>query len=938
MDSVAESVGCVGCSTKRFLWHWLTGRRCDGGGWVNLRGEDFVNANSDLDKGVRVWKYWMDLKMMKAILLFLFALSAVGQTTFNNLAVKTNLTLSSVSTSRGLVIDGNSNVVASTATKQQVDKGQMQVPTAADLVALTTNLVDSVVVQTAGRLTAGDGGAAKFYWSASSTASTNRGTVLKLRDSSVGRWIWLGGAPIDVRMFGAIPNDATIDSDALDEAIAVGVATKTPTFIPPGGYFVSRPLVITNGEVFGIRTEQSRVDTGVNTVLIATNWDASTYKSILKIVAAGPGVGAPSVHGIEVIGSRTNTPTKRRITSVTDRYTFEVSNAYTPSFQSGSRTNWWPFFGWAFVFSPSGNYMGAAVITGTTNTGTAWRLTTRHGLDLFATPAGTGGLLTTNCYLVFSELTTISTGAQLTDATKVGVSGIEITGGIGARVSDCATYDTWVGVNFGVSSSTSFPFIQNITTWRTAFAGYAYGVRSFEGAADVMHNGYLFANGYGAAKIEVSTDGTELGNGTFGFYNLPTTSSYSKLWVDGFVFGGALDVNGGISVDDMLLDNCMYGGLLVIDGQYNNGASVLSSIGKLRIRGSLQSAYPIQRADSFGIRAVGTLYPANIHLGTLDIPSTFQSNLGNAFDITNAVAHQISIGRMPISSGYTNWLAASSLLPIIENSEVGQTNRFLGISYSQSTNYLNGASWIVGASGTNRIVAGPGGVYGYAGNTPTLGFSLTSSAFTAIGAGAVYNKVDSSGVYVGNRSSGSSSDASSTVLVDPGSGNAGIYGLSHNGTVNFYGRASAGTQASPTAPPPNQTIVGFGGQTYDGSSYNTTARIAIAAAGTTSQSSTNRASRIDLEVTPDGSTTRSASVRIGGGGTRNIRVEPDGVSANADSTAAIDVVSTTQGILFPRMTTTQRDAIASAPSGLVIYNTSTSKLQVRAAGSWADLH
>jgi hypothetical protein len=57
-----------------------------------------------------------------------------------------------------------------------------------------------------------------------------------------------------------------------------------------------------------------------------------------------------------------------------------------------------------------------------------------------------------------------------------------------------------------------------------------------------------------------------------------------------------------------------------------------------------------------------------------------------------------------------------------------------------------------------------------------------------------------------------------------------------------------------------------------------------------------------------------------------------------NASSAFEVASTTQGILFPRMTKTQRDAIATPADGLVIYNTTDNKLQVRAAGAWIDLH
>jgi hypothetical protein len=60
-----------------------------------------------------------------------------------------------------------------------------------------------------------------------------------------------------------------------------------------------------------------------------------------------------------------------------------------------------------------------------------------------------------------------------------------------------------------------------------------------------------------------------------------------------------------------------------------------------------------------------------------------------------------------------------------------------------------------------------------------------------------------------------------------------------------------------------------------------------------------------------------------------------GSSPNAS--AIVDITSTTKGFLPPRMTTTQRDAISSPAAGLVIYNTTTSKLQVYTT-AWTDLH
>ena len=62
-----------------------------------------------------------------------------------------------------------------------------------------------------------------------------------------------------------------------------------------------------------------------------------------------------------------------------------------------------------------------------------------------------------------------------------------------------------------------------------------------------------------------------------------------------------------------------------------------------------------------------------------------------------------------------------------------------------------------------------------------------------------------------------------------------------------------------------------------------------------------------------------------------------GIGTNAPS-APLEVTSTTGGVIMPRMTTVQRDAIVSPTDGEIIYNTTTNTFQGRANGSWEDLH
>src|ERR1700761_9083785 len=65
-----------------------------------------------------------------------------------------------------------------------------------------------------------------------------------------------------------------------------------------------------------------------------------------------------------------------------------------------------------------------------------------------------------------------------------------------------------------------------------------------------------------------------------------------------------------------------------------------------------------------------------------------------------------------------------------------------------------------------------------------------------------------------------------------------------------------------------------------------------------------------------------------------------GINADAstpDSSAMLDIKSSTRGILVPRMSSTQRNAIKSPAKGLLVYDSSTTTFWFHNGVSWTEI-
>ena len=77
------------------------------------------------------------------------------------------------------------------------------------------------------------------------------------------------------------------------------------------------------------------------------------------------------------------------------------------------------------------------------------------------------------------------------------------------------------------------------------------------------------------------------------------------------------------------------------------------------------------------------------------------------------------------------------------------------------------------------------------------------------------------------------------------------------------------------------------------------------------------------------------SIDVGGLG---VKIKEGNGGQNADASAILDLDSTTQGVLFPRMTATQRGSISSPATGLIVYQTDADEgLYIYKSTGWIQI-
>lgn len=357
-------------------------------------------------------------------------------------------------------------------------------------------------------------------------------------------------------------------------------------------------------------------------------------------------------------------------------------------------------------------------------------------------------------------------------------------------------------------------------------------------------------------------------------------------------------------------------------GTFGAGSTVTTQVGYAA------SANLIGATTNYGFRSLNA---SAITTGRTHYAFVAESNAagggGTAWNFyASGTAPNFFQGPVTVAS-VTNFAAGAAAAPSL--TVTGDTNT--GIFFPAADNIA------VGTNGTERLRVDANGNVGIGITAPTASsrlhtYQTTSSALTpSITVGAAYT--------AGNLSHGvgfsinNNPVSAGLYVTEAGGAGAGlIFTTAANYTtptntermrIHASGGVSIGNTTDPGAT--NLSVTGSGSfASISASGAGAFGGVVSAGLGAVGTPSYTFAGDLNTGIWSPGADT----VAVSTGGAERLRIDNDGdvgIGGTANNAAILDLQSTTKGFLPPRMTTTQRNAIASPPPGLTIFNTTNSR-------------
>lgn len=467
-------------------------------------------------------------------------------------------------------------------------------------------------------------------------------------------------------------------------------------------------------------------------------------------------------------------------------------------------------------------------------------------------------------------------------------------------------YDTWYTPLTNGSTVYWGPFFAVPTGNSTFYLHTRYSTNSI-GSQGAMQGNYR--------AVTSAVSGTvSIGSGPVAntFFNASSGNVFSSSRIDQSYADGMLFANG--------FANTIVGNAVIESGWSGSaGSSGIRMIGESA--GSVSAnSFGKTRSGSIAENGIVLLNSSSISQAAniyYSIATNTYSDTSTGFVYPNAASVTNYTGDVVLSSRSaaltTGATAGFAYLPNVAGNPSGAPTSYTGqspLAHVPSTRRLyardtGGSAWHYAP----MVTSGSANTLDITANNVLSLSSGASTSFTATGSGTIQSL-----------STSSSSIQDWTVASDTASAGPS--------TISYRAR---GTLSAPTQVQSGDEVGEFTWAARDnaGAYQFNLARIRVLAQDNITSSA--KGGGLYFLTTAVGGTTEAVRMTISGNG---VQVG----TGLASSSAALEVVSTTQGVRFPNMTTVQRDAISSPAEGLVIFNTTDTKLQVRAGAAWVNLH